>query len=90
MIKNWVLKVPLTIVRLTSSRVIRGGAFEEQVQWWKRMRSESKEKSYFLPLFENILIVDALELYFKNKISFTQNSHKTLRANHGANSSKSC
>ena len=43
-----------------------------------------KRKSYFLPLFENILIVDALESYFMNKISFTQNSHKTLKANHGA------
>jgi len=33
MIKNWVLEVPLKIARLTSSRVIRGGAFDEQVQW---------------------------------------------------------
>ena len=33
MIKNWVLKVPLKNARLTSSRVIRGGAFVEQVQW---------------------------------------------------------
>ena len=41
-----------------------------------------KRKSYFLPLFKNILIVDALESYFMNKISFTQNSHKTLKANH--------
>ena len=32
MIKNWVLEVPLTNARLTSSRVIRGGAFDEQVQ----------------------------------------------------------
>ena len=33
MIKNWVLKVPFRNARLTSSRVIRGGAFDEQVQW---------------------------------------------------------
>ena len=33
MIKNWVLEVPLKNARLTSSRVIWGGAFDEQVQW---------------------------------------------------------
>ena len=33
MIKNWVLEVPLKNAMLTSSRVIRGGAFDEQVQW---------------------------------------------------------
>ena len=33
MIKNWVLEVLLKNARLTSSRVIRGGAFDEQVQW---------------------------------------------------------
>ena len=31
MTKTWVLEVPLKIVRLTSSRVIRRGAFDEQV-----------------------------------------------------------
>ena len=56
-----------TNARLTSSRVIRGGAFDEQVQVVMLVMFEKgdlKEKSYFLPLFENVLIVDAMELCF--------------------------
>ena len=58
MIKTWVLKVPFKIVRLTSSRVIRGGAFDEQVQGLMIVGVEKviKEKSYFLPLLKAILI----------------------------------
>ena len=54
MIKNWVLEVPLNIVRLTSSRVIRGGALVEQVQWLMMVDGEKviKRKEYFLPLLK--------------------------------------
>ena len=54
MTKNWVLKVPLRNARLTSSRVIRGGAFDEQVQWLMMVDVEEsdQEKSYFLPLLK--------------------------------------
>ena len=57
MIKNWVLEVPLKNARLTSSRVIRGGAFDEQVQWLMMVDDEKsdQEKSHFLPPFENTL-----------------------------------
>ena len=52
--KNWVLEVPLKNARLTSSRVIRGGAFDEQVQWLMMVDDEKsdQEKSYFLPLLK--------------------------------------
>ena len=66
MIKNWVLKVLLKNARLASSRVIRGGAFVEQVQWLMVVDGEkgSKEKSYFLPLLKILWLVDAMELCF--------------------------
>jgi len=51
MIKNWVLKVPLKIARLASSRVIRGGAYNEQVQWLM-LRKGDERKSYFLPILK--------------------------------------
>ena len=53
MIKNWVLEVPLTYARWASSRVIRGGVFDEQVQWLTMVDDEEgdERKSYFLPLF---------------------------------------
>ena len=55
MIKIWVLEVQLTNARSTSSRVIRGGAFDEQVQLLMMVvddeKWDSREKSYFLPLF---------------------------------------
>jgi len=54
MIKNWVLEVPLRNARLTSSRVIRGGAFDEQVLWLVMVVVEKgdERKSYFLTLLK--------------------------------------
>ena len=58
MIKIWVLKVPLKNARLASSRVIRGGAFVEQVQWLMVVDVEKgdQRKELLLTPFENILI----------------------------------
>ena len=68
MIKTWVLKVLLKNARLASSRVIRGGAFVEQVQWLmivgvEKVAQEKRVTSY--PPFLKILwIVDAIEYVF--------------------------
>ena len=58
MIKTWVLEVPLKIARLTSSRVIRGGAFDEQVQWLMMVDVEKgdQRKELLLTPFQNNLI----------------------------------
>ena len=59
MIKNWVLEVPLKNARLTSSRVIRGGAFVEQVQWLMMMvyvEKGDQRKELLLTPLKNILI----------------------------------
>ena len=66
MIKNWVLKVLLKNARLASSRVSRGGAFVEQVQWLMMVDVEKgdQRKEYFLPLLKRFWLVDAFELCF--------------------------
>ena len=81
MIKNWVLEVSLKIVRWASSRVIWGGAFDEQVQcwwWWWMVRKVIQEKrvtSY--PSFENILNSRCLwVMFFINKISLCKRAIK--------------
>ena len=52
MIKTWVLEVPLKIERLTSSRVIRGGALVKQVLWLMMVmtgeKCDSREKELLL------------------------------------------
>ena len=55
MIKIWVLEVPLKNARLASSRVIRGGALVEQVQWLTMVIDDEKgdqEKRVPLTPFE--------------------------------------
>ena len=80
MIKNWVLEVPLTNARWASSRVIRGGAFDGQVQWLM-MSKVMKERVTPYLFWKSILIRRCLRvMVFINKISFMQNSHKTLKA----------
>ena len=60
MIKNWVLEVPLKIERLTSSRVIRGGALVKQVLWLMMVvddeKGDSRKELLLTPFQKNNLI----------------------------------
>ena len=46
---------------------------------------DSQEKEYFLSTFKNILFRRCQDfIVYLNKISFMQNSHETLKANHSS------